>query len=155
MAGAGLWEGWKPPGVEEWIRTCTVITREPNELIREIHTRLPVILPENQFDAWLSGEAGKEILVPYPARTLQPYDRVTAQKEPTLAYSKRSSEFNRAECRCSWVSRLMSLSIRRRWRAPQSREPRAVPSQTACCPNSWKFINTPADGPFLKTRNLS
>jgi hypothetical protein len=28
---------------------------------------MPVILPENQFDSWLSGEAGKEILVPYPA----------------------------------------------------------------------------------------
>jgi putative SOS response-associated peptidase YedK len=34
---------------------------------REIHTRLPVILPEEHHDAWLSGEAGKEILVPYPA----------------------------------------------------------------------------------------
>jgi hypothetical protein len=31
------------------------------------HTRMPVILPEDQVDAWLSGEAGKEILVPYPA----------------------------------------------------------------------------------------
>ena len=28
---------------------------------------MPVILPEEQHDAWLSGEAGKEILVPYPA----------------------------------------------------------------------------------------
>jgi putative SOS response-associated peptidase YedK len=64
---AGLWEGWKPPGSEDWTRTCTIITGEPNELIREIHTRMPVILPEVLFDAWLSGEAGKEILVPYPA----------------------------------------------------------------------------------------
>jgi putative SOS response-associated peptidase YedK len=36
-------------------------------LVREIHTRMPVILPEDRFDVWLSGEAGKEILVPYPA----------------------------------------------------------------------------------------
>jgi putative SOS response-associated peptidase YedK len=28
---------------------------------------MPVILPEEQHDSWLSGEAGKEILVPYPA----------------------------------------------------------------------------------------
>jgi len=28
---------------------------------------MPVILPEEHHDAWLSGEAGKEILVPYPA----------------------------------------------------------------------------------------
>lgn len=64
---AGLWEGWKPPGTEDWIRTCTIITGEPNELISEIHTRMPVILPEDKLDAWLSGEAGKQILAPYPA----------------------------------------------------------------------------------------
>jgi hypothetical protein len=28
---------------------------------------MPVILPEDQLDAWLSGEVGEEILVPYPA----------------------------------------------------------------------------------------
>jgi putative SOS response-associated peptidase YedK len=28
---------------------------------------MPVILPDEHRDAWLSGEAGKEILVPYPA----------------------------------------------------------------------------------------
>jgi putative SOS response-associated peptidase YedK len=64
---ASLWEGWKPPQGEDWIRTCTIITGEPNELVREIHTRMPVILPEDKLDAWLSGEAGKEILVPFPS----------------------------------------------------------------------------------------
>jgi SOS response associated peptidase (SRAP) len=42
-------------------------TGEPNEFVREIHTRMPVILPEEYHDVWLSGEAGKEVLVPYPA----------------------------------------------------------------------------------------
>jgi putative SOS response-associated peptidase YedK len=28
---------------------------------------MPVILPDEQHDPWLSVEAGKEILVPYPA----------------------------------------------------------------------------------------
>jgi hypothetical protein len=59
---AGLWEGWKQPGTQDWIRTCTIIRGEPNELVRKIHTRMQVILPEEQLDAWLSGEAGKEIL---------------------------------------------------------------------------------------------
>ena len=36
--------------------------REPNEL-REIHTRIPIILPEKHHDAWLSFEAGKGVLV--------------------------------------------------------------------------------------------
>jgi putative SOS response-associated peptidase YedK len=35
--------------------------------VREIHTRVPVILPEEHHDSWLSGEAGKEILALYPA----------------------------------------------------------------------------------------
>jgi putative SOS response-associated peptidase YedK len=64
---AGLWEGWKDPANGEWLRTCTIITGEPNELVREIHTRMPVILPEEHHDAWLSAEAGKEVLVPFPA----------------------------------------------------------------------------------------
>jgi putative SOS response-associated peptidase YedK len=69
----GLWEGWKPPKTEDWIRTCTIITGEPNELIREIHTRMPVILPEDKLDVWLSGEAGKEILAPYPSDLMSAY----------------------------------------------------------------------------------
>jgi hypothetical protein len=36
-------------------------TKEPNEFVREIHTRMPVILPEEHNDSWLSEETGKEI----------------------------------------------------------------------------------------------
>ena len=68
---AGLWEGWKDPTTDEWLRTCTIITGEPNEFVREIHTRMPVILPEEHHDAWLSGGAGKEILVPFPANRMK------------------------------------------------------------------------------------
>jgi putative SOS response-associated peptidase YedK len=64
---AGLREGWKDPATDQWLRTCTIITGEPNESVRTIHTRMPVILPEEYHDAWLSGEAGKEILLPFPA----------------------------------------------------------------------------------------
>jgi len=44
FAFAGLWEGWKDPATEEWLRTCTIITGEPNELVAQVHTRMPVIL---------------------------------------------------------------------------------------------------------------
>jgi putative SOS response-associated peptidase YedK len=97
---AGLWEGWKPHGAEDWIRTYTIITGEPNELVREIHTRMPVILPEDKLDAWLSGEAGKEILVPYPAdemtvwptspRVNTPKDDDPGILEPIVADVRRS-----------------------------------------------------------------
>ena len=61
----------------------TIITGEPNEFVREIHTRMPVILPEENHDSWLSGEAGKEILVPYPAERMKAWpisDRVNSPK---------------------------------------------------------------------------
>ena len=52
------------------IRTCTIITGEPNELVAQIHPRMPVILPEQHHAAWL-GETDdgnlKALLVPYPA----------------------------------------------------------------------------------------
>jgi putative SOS response-associated peptidase YedK len=67
---AGLWEGCKDPKTDEWLRTCTIITGEPNELVAQIHTRMPVILPEEDHAKWLSeAEHGdlKALLEPFPA----------------------------------------------------------------------------------------
>jgi putative SOS response-associated peptidase YedK len=50
---AGLWENWKDPESGEWLRTCTIIAGEPNELVAQIHPRMPVILPEQHYAAWL------------------------------------------------------------------------------------------------------
>ena len=43
------------------LHTCTIITGEPNEFVREIDSRMRVILPEEHHDSWLSGEAGKKV----------------------------------------------------------------------------------------------
>jgi SOS response associated peptidase (SRAP) len=59
---AGLWEGWRRPGTEDWLRTCTIITCESNEFMATIHNRMPVILPKSVHEAWLAGEPGKEAL---------------------------------------------------------------------------------------------
>ena len=40
----GLWENWKEPSSGEWIRTFTIITTDANELVAEIHERMPLIL---------------------------------------------------------------------------------------------------------------
>src|SRR6516225_9672999 len=80
---AGLWEGWKDPESGEWRRTCTIITGEPNELVAQIHPRMPVILPEKHHAAWLGKiENGnlKELLVPYPADQMRMWVRL---KQPT------------------------------------------------------------------------
>lgn len=52
-AYAGLWESWENNG--EKIHSTTIITTEANDLIEEIHDRMPVILePENE-NKWLEG----------------------------------------------------------------------------------------------------
>jgi putative SOS response-associated peptidase YedK len=50
---AGLWEGWRDPSTGEWLRTCTIITGDPNELVSQVHTRMPVILPVEHHRVWL------------------------------------------------------------------------------------------------------
>jgi putative SOS response-associated peptidase YedK len=39
--------GWiEGSGYEEWLRTCAITTGDPNELVAQAHTRMPVILAE-------------------------------------------------------------------------------------------------------------
>jgi putative SOS response-associated peptidase YedK len=67
---AGLWEGWKDPATDQWLRTCTIITGELNELVAQIHTRIPVILPEEVHAKWMDEtEDGdlKVLLKPFPS----------------------------------------------------------------------------------------
>ncbi len=71
FALAGLWEIWHSNDGSE-IRSCTIITTEPNEYLRDIHNRMPVILPREAYQFWLdpgepdTGEL-KALLQPYPA----------------------------------------------------------------------------------------
>jgi len=53
LALAGLWSNWKDPETGEWLRSCTILTGEPNSLVSGIHDRMPVVLPESSWDAWL------------------------------------------------------------------------------------------------------
>ena len=52
LAFAGLWSLWCPPDGSE-LETCTIITTKANELMRDIHDRMPVIIREKDFSTWL------------------------------------------------------------------------------------------------------
>src|SRR5690606_7874863 len=52
FAFAGLWDEWRGPDGQT-IRSCTIITTEPNELLATVHDRMPVILPPDAYDEWL------------------------------------------------------------------------------------------------------
>jgi putative SOS response-associated peptidase YedK len=59
FAFAGLWERWKDPASGEIIRSCSIVTGEPNELVAPIHNRMPVILDRASGPAWLGETAAK------------------------------------------------------------------------------------------------
>ena len=50
---AGLWNRWLAQDGSE-IESCTVITTEPNELIKPLHNRMPVIIPAGFEESWLN-----------------------------------------------------------------------------------------------------
>ena len=52
---AGLWSTWRSPAGEK-VPTCTIITTDANVALALLHDRMPAILPEDAWPAWL-GEA--------------------------------------------------------------------------------------------------
>jgi putative SOS response-associated peptidase YedK len=93
---AGLWEGRKDLANGEWLRTRAIITGEPNEFVREIRTRMPIIIPEEHHESWLSGEAGKEVLVPYPADRMKAWPELSPPRS-TLKWHPSVSRLRRSE----------------------------------------------------------
>jgi putative SOS response-associated peptidase YedK len=67
---AGLWENWKDPDSGEWLRTFTIITTDANELVGQLHDRMPVVIAPEDRERWLSGDKPKELLKPYPAERM-------------------------------------------------------------------------------------
>ncbi len=53
FAMAGIWEHWKSPEGES-VYTCSVITTEPNDLVKDIHDRMPAILKKSDEEKWLN-----------------------------------------------------------------------------------------------------
>jgi putative SOS response-associated peptidase YedK len=58
MAFAGIWEGWRSPD-GEIMRTFAIITTTANARMAMLHERMPVILEQPDWAAWL-GEADAE-----------------------------------------------------------------------------------------------
>jgi len=74
MGFAGLYETWFAPDRRR-IDTCTIITTEPNAVVAPIHDRMPVIVPRDSYELWLTPknkDTAKllEILKPYPANQM-------------------------------------------------------------------------------------
>ena len=53
LAFAGLWASWRDPETEDRVHTCTILTGEPDDVVRPIHGRMPVALTPDSWDVWL------------------------------------------------------------------------------------------------------
>jgi putative SOS response-associated peptidase YedK len=87
---AGLWENWRNPNTGAWDRTFAIITVPSNELVSQIHNRMPAILEPGSYERWLGLEPDpRYLLITYPPEpmTMWPISkRVNAPEndDPTL-----------------------------------------------------------------------
>jgi putative SOS response-associated peptidase YedK len=86
FAFAGLWEKWHSTDGSE-VKSATIITTEPNELMASFHNRMPVILKPNTYTQWLhpspiSPNALQDLLVPYPTDEMEAYPVSTLVNSP-------------------------------------------------------------------------
>ena len=62
FAFAGVWARYEPRDAEPVV-SCAIVTTAPNDLLRPIHDRMPVILPREAEAPWLAeGASEKELM---------------------------------------------------------------------------------------------
>ena len=86
FAFAGLWEAWEGPDHSS-VESCTLLTTEPNELVKPIHNRMPVILDPEDYDRWLDPaleepHALSPLLRPFPSDQMEAYAITTHVNSP-------------------------------------------------------------------------
>jgi putative SOS response-associated peptidase YedK len=80
---AGLWENWKNPSTGEWERTFAIITVPSNELVAQIHDRMPAILEPQSYERWLSLEPDPhDLLITYPSAPMTMWPISTRVNKP-------------------------------------------------------------------------
>jgi putative SOS response-associated peptidase YedK len=93
FAFAGLWDEWLAADGSP-VRSCTIVTTAPNELMASIHNRMPVILQSKDYEEWLdaaprSSDSLKHLIKGYPAELMQAHPVSTLVNSPAN---------DRAEC---------------------------------------------------------
>jgi putative SOS response-associated peptidase YedK len=92
FAFAGLWDEWNSADGSQ-IRSCTIITTGPNELMKPIHDRMPVILEPADYPRWLDSspqtpESLQPLIRAYPADKMSAYPVSTLVNKPSIDNSE-------------------------------------------------------------------
>jgi putative SOS response-associated peptidase YedK len=87
FAFAGLWEEWQNKEDGSQLQSATIITTEPNELIAPLHSRMPVILPPENYQDWLAPQEMnpadlQPLLGSYPSDGMQAFPVSTLVNSP-------------------------------------------------------------------------
>lgn len=77
FAFAGIWDRWMAPAGQA-IESCAILTTTPNQLLRDVHDRMPAMLNEQDYDEWLATPPTEshrltDLLVPCDACLMKRY----------------------------------------------------------------------------------
>lgn len=83
---AGLFDRWRDPNGEA-IESCTIVTTTPNQLVSDVHDRMPVILDREARIRWLDPgqqdeSALQALLEPYAADAMERFPVSRAVNSP-------------------------------------------------------------------------
>ena len=83
IAMAGLWQT-TTIGNED-VQSVTILTTDPNDVVAPIHDRMPVVLPEDEEQTWLSAgpDERRDLCHPYPDNDLDAYPISTLVNNPS------------------------------------------------------------------------
>jgi len=59
LALAGLWERWRTPAGEK-LETCVIVTTDANVQLKQIHDRMPLLIPRDAHALWLDPKTSVE-----------------------------------------------------------------------------------------------
>jgi putative SOS response-associated peptidase YedK len=80
---AGFWENWRNPNTGEWERTFAIITVPSNELVGQIHNRMPAILRPGSHERWLGPELDPhDLLITHPSEPMTMWPISTRVNKP-------------------------------------------------------------------------
>jgi putative SOS response-associated peptidase YedK len=78
FAFAGIWDCWKSAD-GKLLESCSILTTTPNDVVKDIHDRMPVILPPSHYEPWLTVPPAQadglvEMLAPFEASLMRKYE---------------------------------------------------------------------------------
>ena len=92
FAFAGLWDKWVQD--DKTLFTCTILTKDANDFMQDIHHRMPIILPKFEADAWVARDFAKPIEAHHFLQEVQDED-FTAYDVDTYVNSAKNND---ADC---------------------------------------------------------